>query len=106
LRFPRVYVLSFDHAVAILLRFYFRMPDREQGPFIARSLKFLQETLRRSGPEAAAGYMLIGAIGLFGALGYALDAWLGTEKPWFLLVGLLLGVVVGFFELAKIVFRK
>jgi F0F1-type ATP synthase assembly protein I len=82
------------------------MPEREQGLFLARSLKYLQENLRRAGPAAAAGYMLMAAIGLFGGLGYALDAWLGTAKPWFLLTGLLLGVVVGFFELAKIVFRK
>ena len=82
------------------------MPESQQGLFLARSLKFLQENLRRAGPAAAAGYMLMAAIGLFGAIGYALDAWLDTSKPWFLLTGLLLGVVVGFFELAKIVFRK
>jgi F0F1-type ATP synthase assembly protein I len=45
------------------------------------------------------------AIGLLGGIGYALDAWRGTS-PWFLLAGLLLGLVVGFMELAKIVFRK
>jgi F0F1-type ATP synthase assembly protein I len=50
--------------------------------------------------------MLMAAIGLFGGVGYALDVWIGTSKPWFLLIGLLLGVVVGFIELAKIVFRK
>jgi len=82
------------------------MPESEQGLFLARSLKYLQENLRRAGPAAGAGYMLIGALGLFGGLGYALDAWLGTKQPWFLLTGLLLGVVVGFVELAKIIFRK
>ena len=82
------------------------MPDSQQGLLLARSLKFLQENLRRAGPAAAAGYMLMAAIGLFGGLGYALDAWLGTSKPWFLMAGLFLGVVVGFFELARIVFRK
>ena len=50
-----------------------------------------------------AGYTLIGAIGLLGGLGYAIDAWQGTT-PWGLLIGLLLGVVVGFYELAKTVF--
>jgi Putative F0F1-ATPase subunit Ca2+/Mg2+ transporter len=82
------------------------MPESEQGLFLARSLKYLQENLRRAGPAAGAGYMLMGALGLFGGLGYALDAWLGTKQPWFLLTGLLLGVVVGFVELAKIIFRK
>lgn len=81
------------------------MPESEQGLFIARTLKYLQENLRRAGPAAAAGYTLIGAIGLLGGIGYALDAWRGTS-PWFLLTGLLLGIVVGFAELAKIVFRK
>ena len=81
------------------------MPESEQGLFIARTLKYLQENLRRAGPAAAAGYTLIGAIGLLGGIGYALDAWRGTS-PWFLLTGLLLGVVVGFVQLAKIVFRK
>jgi len=81
------------------------MPDSEEGLFLARSLKFLQENLRRAGPAAAAGYTLIGALVLCGGAGYALDSWRGTS-PWFLLTGLLLGLIVGFVELAKIVFRK
>lgn len=52
-----------------------------------------------------AGYTLIGAIVLLGGIGYALDLWLGTEH-WLLLAGLLLGIVVGFYELAKIVWRR
>lgn len=81
------------------------MPDDDSGLFLARSLKFLQENLRRSGPAVIAGYTLIGAIALFGGVGYALDAWRGTS-PWFLVAGLLLGVAVGFYELAKLVFRR
>jgi F0F1-type ATP synthase assembly protein I len=81
------------------------MPDSDQGFFIARSLKFLQENLRRSGPAITAGYTLMAAIGVLGGIGYALDRWRGTS-PWFLLAGLLLGIAVGFVELAKIVFRK
>jgi F0F1-type ATP synthase assembly protein I len=41
---------------------------------------------------------------LLGGLGYAVDAWLGTS-PWFLVGGLLLGLVVGFYELAKAVWK-
>jgi F0F1-type ATP synthase assembly protein I len=81
------------------------MPEDDSGLFFARSLKFLQENLRRSGPAVVAGYTLIAAIGLFGGIGYALDAWRGTS-PWFLLAGLLFGVAVGFYELAKLVFRR
>jgi len=65
----------------------------------------MQENLRRSGPAVSAGYTLIAALGLLGGIGYALDAWRGTS-PGFLLAGLLLGVVVGFVGLAKIMFRK
>jgi F0F1-type ATP synthase assembly protein I len=82
------------------------MPDDDdRSLFLARSLKYLQENIRRSGPAAAAGYTLIGAIVLLGGLGYAIDAWRGTA-PWFLLAGLTLGIVVGFYELAKTVWPR
>jgi F0F1-type ATP synthase assembly protein I len=54
---------------------------------------------------AAASYTLIGAILLLGGAGYAVDAWRGTS-PGFLITGLLLGVVVGFWELVKAVWHK
>ena len=81
------------------------MSEKDQGLFLARSLRYMQESLRRSGPAAAAGYTLIGAIILLGGIGYAIDAWRDTS-PWFLLAGLLLGLVVGFFELAKTIWSK
>src|SRR5205814_1115527 len=49
--------------------------------------------------------ILIGAIMLLGGIGYAVDRWRGTS-PWFLLGGLLLGIIVGFYELAKTVWHK
>jgi F0F1-type ATP synthase assembly protein I len=51
---------------------------------------------------AAASYTLIGAIIVLGGLGYFADTWFGTS-PWLLLTGLLLGIVVGFYELAMVV---
>jgi F0F1-type ATP synthase assembly protein I len=81
------------------------MPDSDPGPFLARSLRFMQDSLRKAGPAVAAGYTLMGAIALLGGIGYAVDAWRGTS-PWFLVTGLLLGIVVGFVQLAKIIFRK
>jgi F0F1-type ATP synthase assembly protein I len=81
------------------------MSDKDPELFLARSLRYMQENLRRSGPAAAAGYTLMGSILLLGGIGYAIDAWRGTS-PWFLLAGLLLGIIVGFFELARIIWRK
>ena len=81
------------------------MPTSDRGEFLARSLKFLQENIRRSGPAAVASYTLIGAILVLGVIGAALDRWLGTT-PWLLFSGLMLGIVIGFYELAKSVWRK
>jgi F0F1-type ATP synthase assembly protein I len=68
-------------------------------PFLfGKSARSLQENVTRAGPAAAASYTLIGAIILLGGIGYAVDAWQGTA-PWGLVIGLLVGVVVGFYEL-------
>ncbi len=50
-------------------------------------------------------YSLIGAIILLGGIGYAVDHWRG-QSHWGLLVGLVLGLIVGFYELAKAVFKR
>ena len=79
------------------------MPDPSDN-FLARSLEALQENVRRSGPAATAGYTLIGSILLLGGAGSVVDRWMATS-PWFLLAGLLTGLVVGFYELAKTVWK-
>lgn len=68
-------------------------------------LKALQATVLNSGAAAMASYTLIGAIILFGGAGYAIDQWRGTS-PWFLFGGLSLGLIVGFYELAKTIWRS
>ena len=81
------------------------MPHKNpEGPF-ARAAKSLQENAERAGPAASASYTLIGAIILLGGIGYAVDRWLATS-PWFLLAGLALGLIVGFYELAKTVWHR
>jgi F0F1-type ATP synthase assembly protein I len=77
----------------------------DQKRTVTKSLRVFQDSMIRSGPAAGASYTLIGAILLFGGIGYALDRWRGTE-PWFLFGGLMLGLIVGFYELAKTIFRK
>ncbi|MGE0703244.1 MAG: AtpZ/AtpI family protein [Vicinamibacterales bacterium] len=81
------------------------MDDKGQGFPSARSLRYLQENFRRAGPAAGASYTLVGAIVLLGGVGYALDQWLGTS-PWLVFAGLVLGVVVGLYEIAKTVWRR
>jgi F0F1-type ATP synthase assembly protein I len=74
---------------------------KKQSRFsLAKTTRALQENVIRSGPAAAASYTLIGALVLLGGIGYALDSWRGTS-PWFTLGGLVLGMVVGFYELIK-----
>ena len=62
-------------------------------------------TRRRAGPAAGASYTLVGAIVLLGGLGYAADRWLDTS-PWLVFTGLVLGIVVGLYEIAKTVWRR
>lgn len=76
-----------------------------RGVFSTRSLKVLQTNISRSGPAATVSYTLIGAIVLLGGIGYALDERLDTS-PWFLFGGLVLGLIVGFYELAKALWRR
>lgn len=71
----------------------------EDGRFpFRRAARVFQDNIGRSG--AAAAYTLVGAILMLGGLGYLADQWSGTG-PWLAVTGLLLGVVVGFYELIK-----
>jgi F0F1-type ATP synthase assembly protein I len=81
------------------------MPKDESESFISRSSRSFQQNVEKSGSAAGASYTLIGAIILLGGVGYALDRWLGTS-PWFLLGGLIAGLVVGFYGLARTVWHK
>jgi len=79
--------------------------DQDRRGLLGSASRYFQRNLRDSAPVAAASYTLIGAIIVLGALGYAADSWLGTA-PWLLLIGLLLGIVVGFYELARTVWGQ
>jgi F0F1-type ATP synthase assembly protein I len=70
-----------------------------------KSARSLQENVTRAGPAAAASYTLIGAIILLGGIGYAVDSWQGTA-PWGLVIGLILGIVVGFYELVTMTQKR
>ena len=70
------------------------MADKRQKFPLARSAKSMQENVTRAGPAIAASYTLVGGIIGLGGLGYVIDRWRGTS-PWFVLAGLILGIVIG-----------
>ena len=65
---------------------------------VGEANRALQDSLDRNEPRIVASYALIGAILLLGGVGYAVDWWRGTS-PWFLLVGLTVGILFGFYNL-------
>jgi F0F1-type ATP synthase assembly protein I len=81
------------------------MAKKQSSFSFKRSAESLQDNVRRAGPAAGASYTLIGAIVLLGGLGYVIDQWQGT-RPWGLFVGLIVGLLVGFYELAKVVWHR
>lgn len=81
------------------------MAKKSRGFSLSRSARSLQENVVRAGPVAGAAYTLVGGIILLGGIGYALDQWQGTS-PWLLITGLFLGILVGFYELVKTVYRR
>jgi ATP synthase protein I len=82
-----------------------RKSAEEGGSFLERSAKSFSENVTRAAPSAMASYTLIGAIIVCGFIGYAIDNWRGTS-PWFLIAGLVVGLIVGFYDLARAVFKR
>jgi ATP synthase protein I len=78
------------------------MAKKDSRYSFGRTAQVFQENVRRSAPAASASYTLVGAIIGLGGLGYGVDHWFGTS-PWGVFAGLMLGLVVGFYELAKAV---
>ncbi|HUF48018.1 MAG TPA: AtpZ/AtpI family protein [Vicinamibacterales bacterium] len=81
------------------------MGNSDRRRTLAEALQAFHSSAQKAGPAAMASYSLIGAIIMFGGLGYAIDRWRGTE-PWFLVGGLVLGLVYGFYQLARTVWRR
>jgi F0F1-type ATP synthase assembly protein I len=80
-------------------------PSKDRPFSYSKAARSLQENASRAGTAASASYTLIGAIVLLGGVGYGVDRWRGTS-PWGVFVGLMLGVVVGLYELYKTTWRR
>lgn len=70
-----------------------------------RASRFMQVNLSTGAPGIFAGYALIGAVLGFGSLGYLLDGYLDTT-PLFVVVGLGVGICLGFYNLVVTTERK
>ena len=81
------------------------MPLDKQPGDLEKSVEAFQRNVVRSAPAWTASYTLIGAIVLCGGLGYGFDQWRGTG-PWGVFVGLVVGLIVGFYQLARVVWRR
>jgi F0F1-type ATP synthase assembly protein I len=68
------------------------------------AVESMQSNLDRAAPAIRTSYGLIGAIMLLGGAGFAADRYLGTT-PWCLLIGLIVGLCIGFFQLARVLRR-
>ena len=80
------------------------MPEKP-GTMEQDAVKSMQSNLDDSEPAIVAAYGLIGAIMLLGGLGFVADRYVGTS-PWGLLVGLLAGLGIGFYQLARVLRLK
>jgi ATP synthase protein I len=60
-----------------------------------------QEGNRKSGVAYAAALSLFFSVAGLCGVGWALDRWLGT-KPWLLVVGIVLGAIVGFYQFFRL----
>jgi F0F1-type ATP synthase assembly protein I len=68
------------------------------------AVESMQGNLNRGEPAIVASYSLIGAIMLLGGAGLAADRYLETG-PWCLLAGLIAGLGIGFYQLARVLRR-
>lgn len=67
-----------------------RRAEEEEG------LSDLALAYRKAGPYLSASTTLVASVGVFTAVGWWIDGKVGTEKPWFLIGGSVLGMVGGF----------
>ena len=69
---------------------------------IVENFKSFQNIVKQSGPAAAASYGLIASVLIFTYFGWIIDRKIDSS-PFAILIGMLLGVIIGFYHLIKVV---
>ena len=69
---------------------------------ILENFKSFQNIVKQSGPAAAASYGLIASILIFTYFGWMIDREIDSS-PFAILIGMLLGMIIGFYHLIKVV---
>ena len=72
---------------------------------IGQSLEYFQKIIKDSSPAASASYTLLASVLIFILLGMYFDSINGT-KPKGILVGLGIGLISGFYHLAKTIWKQ
>lgn len=72
------------------------------GERLGNANEELQKSVDRSERQIIGSYGLVGSILVLGIVGYVIDRWAGT-RPLFLIVGLAVGVVLGFYSVVTTV---
>jgi F0F1-type ATP synthase assembly protein I len=80
-------------------------PSGSQGREEEKGLSSVAEGYRKAAPYMAASTQLVIAVGVFLALGLWLDRKIGTQVPWFTILGSLFGMAGGFLSFFRTVLK-
>jgi len=73
--------------------------------YLSKSIKQFQRFVRQSVPAASAAYTLLGSVIFLTLIGYMADKYFNSS-PVYILIGLGLGILIGFYELYKSIFKS
>ena len=80
--------------------------DKGKGQIdIVENFKSFQNIAKQYGPAAAASYGLIASILIFTYFGWIIDSKIDSS-PFAILIGMLLGMIIGFYHLIKVVSKN
>ncbi len=84
------------------INFVLNNPKKRAG-FILNSIISFQRIVHQAAPAASASYSMIASLLLFIFIGIYIDNYFGL-KPFGTIIGLLFGLIIGFYQLVKMTF--